>query len=102
MGFQNMPVCVSQGDVISVATGTHAHLFDHRGKLIKSDEISQEPLPPTEWRDQYGRRWSSVICGCHHHLNAHDDGRCQSGDDDGDGYFDQCYCESFKPGRVGF
>lgn len=36
-------------------------------------------------------------CRCHHGQESHDEhGRCQSGDDDGDGYFDQCYCEKYK------
>lgn len=36
-------------------------------------------------------------CRCHHGKSAHNDetGRCQSGDDDGDGYFDQCWCEAY-------
>ena len=49
------------------------------------------------YRDEYGRRRSREMCQCSHHIDSHDEnGRCQSGDDDGDGYFDQCYCEEFR------
>lgn len=37
------------------------------------------------------------LCQCGHDRDVHDEtGRCQSGDDDGDGYFDQCYCTEFQ------
>lgn len=39
-----------------------------------------------------------VMCRCSHYRDQHDEtGRCESGDDDGVGYFDPCWCREFKP-----
>lgn len=53
------------------------------------------------WTARYVMRGDGVkhnfcLCRCSHVAESHDEnGRCQSGDDDGDGHFDQCYCEEY-------
>lgn len=41
-----------------------------------------------------------TVCECGHQRDTHDAaGRCQGGDDDGDGYFDRCYCNEYEERR---
>lgn len=95
-----MPLCSGTGaTIIAPAPDGGTHIFDGlSGALIETRPF--QPPGPNEYHDCDGWICSRTICDCGHDIAAHSTGACDSGDDDGDGYFDECWCRRFKSKRL--
>ena len=98
-GASSMPTVAGAGAMVMWFDDAGVeHRFDGMsGALLGSYEY----VPPRAGEYIHdGWIYSHTVCGCGHHLDSHSANGCQSGDDDGDGYFDECYCAGFTAGRL--
>jgi hypothetical protein len=102
MANGSLPVIIGTGgSIVMHSPGVGSFVFDAKGKLLTTAPVTPfEDDPPHVSRDRYGYRYDNSRCECGDGRDVHGaDGRCQSGDDDGDGYFDQ-WGFSRSSGRV--